>query len=114
MTFKTRQNLHGVFEVRMVVTGGGKCLEGVWGLLGREAPGRVWGLLGPIMLCAVIWVQGPQANALGREFVELYSCDLCAFLLLIYFRKGASGKILPPPPDIKFTLDLVLFRNLSF
>ena len=85
MTFKTRQNLHGVFEVRMVVTGGGKCLEGVWGLLG------------PIVLCAVIWVQGPQANALGREFVELYSCDLCAFLLLIYFRKRASGKILPPP-----------------
>lgn len=88
MTFKTRQNLPGVFEVRMVVTGGGKRLEGVWGLPG------------PIMLCAVIWVQGPQANALGREFVELHSCNLCAFLLLIYFRKRASGKILPPRHQI--------------
>lgn len=88
VTFKTRQKLPGVFEVRMVVTGGGKRPEGIWGLLG------------PVVLCDVIWVQGPQANALGREFIELYSCDLCAFLLLTYFRKRASGKTLPPRHQI--------------
>lgn len=46
------------------------------------------------------------------EFIKPYTCDLCTFLY-VYFKKRFSGEnLLPPPPAIKFTLDLVPFRNL--